>query len=591
MSEPLPVTVEMVLNMTRDGKKAHEARVPVYDHAYDVYRATQKADSGKQKWESTMRVPYGLQTIDTTLVNIVGDVPRSEIRPRRPQDAATAPLMQRLLDYHVDEDHLDESWPLFVWQALVYPLSVAKVHWLYKESERVGRDFIPNPADPHVPIPLERPERLVLRDGPTFEPWNIYDAWWEPMARDVDSAAYFVLRSWESPDDIRKKTKSEQNPFGQYDEPAVAELLKSAPKGSGDQLSSLERYKRGTTDKRKGRYEVLEVWQDEALVVVADERVVLRAIPNPFWHGRKPVVAAQTRIDGFELMGIGETELLDDLQQTLWSIEQAAMDNLHMTVHRGFTYRETGVFDVTKLTVKPRFMWPVQDHDDIRPVDMPQLGSDVYRQTDTLLSRMQLVTGINPYVSGTQSVGTDQTTATGITALTDIASRLLRFKARMLASKGLQRTFELWGDLVQQFMDRQTAIRIEGPGETIDWQTIDPQDIVGNYDYSVRGVEESLSRQQQRGEVIALLNAFAPFAQLGIINWPPLLRKVAEAYDFPTPNALVKPTPEPPPAAAPAPQNGGQPQGSPQIPPQVPTTLDGTPYGPPVAGAITGGGR
>jgi hypothetical protein len=590
MSETLPpgVTAEAVLNMIRDGKKALDARVSTYDRAYDVYRATRPAQSGKQSWESQMRVPYGLQTIDTTLVNIVSDVPRADVRPRRPKDTVSAPLMQRILDYHVDEDHLDESWPLFVWQGLVYPLTVAKVHWLYKESQRTGRDFLPNPADPQMPIPVERPERLVLRDGPTFEPWNIYDAWWEPMARDVDTAAYFVLRSWESPEDIRKKTKTDQNPFGQYDPAAAADLLKSAPKGAGNKLSSLERDKPGTEDKRKGRYEILEVWRDDMLIVLAENTIVLRARANPFWHGRKPIVAAQTRLDGFELMGIGETELLDDLQQTLWSIEQALMDNLHMTVHRGFTYRETGVLDPNKLVVKPRFLWPVQDHDDIRPMDMQQIGGDVYRQMDTLLSRMQLVTGINPYVSGTESVGVDQTTATGVTALTDIASRLLRFKARMLATKGLQRTFELWGDLIQQFMDRQTAIRIEGPGDEIDWQTVDPQEIIGNYDYSVRGVEESLSRQQERGEVIALLNAFAPFAALGIINWPPLLRKVAEAYNFPTPNSLVNPATlqQQQPAAPQAPaQNGGPPEQQ----PVQPTTLAGQPYPQQVSNAILAG--
>jgi hypothetical protein len=156
----------------------------------------------------------------------------------------------------------------------------------------------------------------------------------------------------------------------------------------------------------------------------------------------------------------------------------------------------------------------------------------------------------------------------------------------------LQRTFELWGDLIQQFMDRQTAIRIEGPGDEIDWQTVNPQEIVGNYDYSVRGVEESLSRQQERGEVIALLNAFAPFAALGIINWPPLLRKVAEAYNFPTPNSLVNPAtlqqqqPAAPQGPPPPQQNGG---GPPQQQPEQPTTLAGQPYPQQVSNAILAG--
>jgi hypothetical protein len=593
VSEALPVGVthETILKQIADGERAHEARIPKYDHAYEVYRGTTSKKSGKQEWESKLQVKYGLQTIDTTLVNVVTDVPRADVKPRRPQDTKTAPLMQRILDYHVDEDHLNESWPLFVWQGLVYPLTVAKVHWLYRESERMGRDFVPNPADPQRPIPIERTERVVLRDGPTFEPWDIYHAWWDPNGRDVDSCKYFVLRSYVTKDDILKNTKSEHNPFGRYDPEAVVQMLKDAPRGAGLQQSALERMKPGTGDKRKGRYEILEVWRDDSCVVLGERRAVLAADPNPFWHGRKPIVAAQTRLDGFELMGIGETELLDDIQQAMWTIEQMMFDNLRMTVHRGFTYRETGVLDPRSLVVKPRFFWPVQDHDDIKPVDMPTLGQDVFRQVDTLLARMQLITGVNSYVSGAETVGVDQNTATGVTALTDIASRLLRFKARMLATKGLQRTFELWGELVQQFMDKQTAVRIEG-ADGISWQEIGPQEIVGNYDYTVRGVEESLSRQQQRGEVMGLLNALAPFANLNIINWQPILQKVAENFDFPSPDVLFR-TPQAPPQASPAPNGMPPPNGNGGAPPQPnmqPSTLQGVQLPPGVSGAILGGG-
>jgi hypothetical protein len=44
-----------------------------------------------------------------------------------------------------------------------------------------------------------------------------------------------------------------------------------------------------------------------------ERQVLLRRQPNPYWHGKKPIVIAQTRPDLFEMVGVSETELVDDI--------------------------------------------------------------------------------------------------------------------------------------------------------------------------------------------------------------------------------------------------------------------------------------
>jgi hypothetical protein len=140
-------------------------------------------------------------------------------------------------------------------------------------------------------------------------------------------------------------------------------------------------------------------------------------------------VIAQTRPDLFEMVGVSETEVVDDLQQALHTVENMRFDNLHLTVMRGITYREGGVTDPNMLELRPRFKWPVSDHDDIRPFEVQPLPPEAYEEENALLARMQLITGINPYISGADLQSVDQNTATGVTALQEVASRLLRFKA------------------------------------------------------------------------------------------------------------------------------------------------------------------
>lgn len=543
--------VEMVMELVDPGKKELRSRHKRYNDAYDIYRASEKRPAELEPWQSQLRVPYGMQVIDTALVNIVTGNPRCQIAPRHPDFEMSAKAMQVILDYHVAEDHLVEKQPIFAQQGLIFGTTIAKVHWLYRTANRFNKQFVG--LDVNI-----KDQEVVLRDGPTFEPWNIYDCWWDPTARDVDSARYVVLRSWLSKDSIRSQqcTTSGDHPKGECNGVFhnVEELIKVGPIGKPS-VTAQQSFLGGQKERANGLFEILEVWTDDTITVIGSGKVLLRNDPNPYWHGRKPIVIAQTRPDLFEMQGIAETELVHDLQKGEWNLQNMVIDNLLLTTMRGITYREGGVTNPNALQLKPRFKWAVVDHDDIKPFEIPPITSDVYQERQRMLSDMQLVTGINPYVSGSDLSSVDQNTATGVTALQEVAGKLLRFKAAQLQFKGYQRMFEMWGDMVQQFMDKSVFTKIVGEAGVEEWVEVKPEDVAGHFNYKLQGTEESLSRQQERGEAMGLLNAFAPFLNSPVgLNWKLILERVALAYDFPNPEALFIPTQPQPPAAPSAPQ-------------------------------------
>lgn len=542
----LDPAVASALKRIEPGRKEHDSRLKRYDHAYDVWRP-EGAMKNAEPWQSKLRVPFGMQVIDTAMVNIVSGKPRIMVKPRRPEFEIGAKAMQLALDYYVGEDHLVEAQPVFVQQALIAGVTVAKNHWLYKETQRPVREFRDNPLDPAAVYENVNLQDVVVRDGPTFEPWNIYNCFWEPGARDVDSAAYVVLQSYVSRDDLKKLAFNPQTGQGIYHN--VDAVLQTGPAPSPRQSSQSRQL--GLPNSRfEDKVLIEEIWTDDELVVLGNKQILMRRQPNPYWHGKKPIVIAQTRPDLFEMVGISETELVDHLQQALHTVQNMRMDNFHLTVMRGITYREGGVTDPNMLELRPRFKWPVTDHDDIRPFEVQPLPPEAYGEENALLGRMQLVTGINPYVSGSDLSTVDQNTATGVTALQEVASRLLRFKASQIQYKGYQRSFEMWGDMVQQFLDKDLEIKLIGPDAKERWITVRPQDVAGHFTYDIEGSEESLSRQQERGEAVALLNAFAPLlASVPGINPKPILERVAIAYDFPNPEALFTPPQQGPPAA------------------------------------------
>jgi len=559
--------VQFVMRLTRPGEREYESRVKKYNHSYDIYRASEKKPRSLEAWQSKLRVPYGRQTIDTELVNIVSGFPRCQVQPRHPKDEISAKAMQMVMDYEIGADHFVEKQPPFVQQGLIFGTTLAKNHWKYETSKQYVKDYSRG-------IPNVQNQDVVIRDGPTFEPWNIYDAWWDTSGRDVDSCEYFVLRSWLSKSqlmDNRCDVAGEHERFecnGLYHN--VQQLIEVGPTpGKAPTNTAQAAFLGGMRERFKNLYEVLEIWTDDTVVVIGSRKVLMRNDPNPYWHGRKPIVLAQPAPDLFELSGISETELIDHLQNGMWTLQNMVIDNLHLTVMRGITYRQGGVTDPNALQLKPRFKWPVVDHDDIRPFEVPQITTDVYTERQRMLSDMQLVTGINPYVSGADMQNVDQNTATGITALQEVASRLLRFKASQIAYKGYQRTFEMWGAMIQQFMDKPLWVQITGDDGLQAWHEVTPQEVAGQFEFKLSGTEESLSRQQERGEAIALFNAFVPLMQAGLVNPKPILERVALAYDMADPSALFPQQPPQMPPAAPGPPGQlppGQPPG--QAPPQ-----------------------
>ncbi len=583
----------LVLNGTRE----HESRVRAYDASYDVWRVKGRGKDGLPEWRSRIRVPYAQASIDTALVNVVAGIPRCLVKPRHPNDVLSARAMQQAMDYFTAEAHLSEPQVTFAQQGLIMGVTAAKNYWAYRETDKVTRRWATNP-ETGLEEEIVEPQTLVVRDGPCFDPWSVYDCWWDPNGRDVDSCSYVVLRSYLTKDELLKSEYQEYEgsdgsttSTGKYRN--LDELFQT---GSTAQRSptAQESFLGNQDYKRKNTFEIWEIWEDDRVTVIGNQQVVLRNIPNPYWHGLKPIVIAQTRPDLFEIQGVAETELLRDIQDAEHTLQNMTIDHLHLSVMAGFTYRAGQVTDPNTLQLRPGFRWAVTDHDDVRPVQMPQLDTNVWTERQRLLGDMERVTGISAYTSGADSSTVDQTTATGVTALQSAANTLLRFKARQLHDKGFQRTFEMWGEMIQQFMSKPLWTEVTGkdmleklaqanqnlqPGATPEqgWWEVAPQDVVGSYRYMLEGTEESLSQQQERTEALAFANAMAPYVQMGSVNARPIAEKIAAAFNIQDVDALFHVLQQP------------QQQQLPAAP--VPTTLQNSTQAPlPVQQAIGTGG-
>lgn len=546
--------VSQVLAETLPGLQEHAQRMRRFDRAYNIWRGLSQTTSQTRNMQnpSRMRVKYGMQVIDQEMVNVVQGAPKALCTPRNPNHEGAAKAMEQILAYYGDLDHLAEHEPLIVQQALVYGVSPAKTAWLYRENTMPrGWDPVARRWNPGM-------VSVVADDRPTMIPWDAYDCWWEPLARDPDNAAYIVFREWPSKDELEQRRKNPDSGMGMLENLDL--LYQSGADKTIEPTAQNQLLGFPGNGIHKGRYELWEIWRDNRLTIIGNRTVKLYDGPKPYWMPGKPGVIGNSRPDFLRIEGVSETDLVDDLQQGLWTHENMVMDNMKMTVMRGATVRET-VPDINQLVLKANYLWPVTDHDDVRFQDPPPLPPEAYRQRDTLLGAMQYVTGVTPYTTGAGQTQGAGDTATGISVFNNAASKLLEFKARMIALKVYQRAYEQWKDLTQQFLTQPQWVKITGapPGE--EWVQYGPQDIYGDYDVRVEAGEESLNRAQKRTEAVAVANAMAPYITVFPQLAKPIVQQIGRAYGWSQDelNAALQAVAPPaaPPAAAPTPfQNG-----------------------------------
>src|SRR5262249_6703456 len=159
-----------------------------------------------------------------------------------PEDVLAAKAMEMLLGYFADHDHLAEKEQIVTAQATIYGVSPGKNQWLYKEATVRGYDG--------------RPVQGVECDYPTFIPSNVHDCWWDPYARDVDSASYVVLRDWLTKEELEKKRFNEQDGTGTY---RNLDLLFSAGPGEQPPDTAQNQLIQKPVNPYKDRFEILEI--------------------------------------------------------------------------------------------------------------------------------------------------------------------------------------------------------------------------------------------------------------------------------------------------------------------------------------------
>jgi hypothetical protein len=232
----------------------------------------------------------------------------------------------------------------------------------------------------------------------------------------------------------------------------------------------------------------------------------------------------------FRIPGVSEMELIREVQEILWTLTNQRLDNLQL-INNAIILLDPDMDDPDSFDFYPGArnyarpseveMWSP----DIQIADLSMNAEGVARND------LQNLIGASPAANGQLD---QEATATQVNLVTSLAQRRLSMKKQM-TKWAAKRTGEHWLALNQQMITHDRFVPVVGHDGELAMETISPLVLQGRYQIDIDQMDESLLRQERRGEAQALMQVIvqaAPvYAAAGVpLNLKAPLENMLDAY-------------------------------------------------------------
>lgn len=540
---------DIIAQVTTDYKNSESYQTPYLNKFLDYYKAyrAKLQDENTREDGSNLFIPYIYNIVENAFPKIVKSL--FSVRPylpympvnRKDENAtAKAKNMTNLVEWEFDNKMKGRLvYNNILRDCVIYGTAISKQTWKLEERTVVKRmDVMRQQTDPETGLtvnvdttePMETQE--ITYDAPIMQNINLSDFFFDPYATSIDDAAY-VIQQYYLPM-YKVLAMAEQ---GQLDI-TPQELKKQVQAASSSNNAYDKSSALGYSARSNRTNEVLiwEYWTDDIKCIIINKTIVGLVARNPYWHRRKPFSKWECVPVSGEFYGIGIVEMCLQLQYELNTTRNQRIDNVSYALNRMYSILRSANIDTTQLKSRPNGFIEVDDHNDIKEINVHEVNSSAYTEETTIKNDMDVTSGVFNYTRGEPADRRE--TATTASILSQAGND--RFEAQVLqigwggfSDSALQLAW-----LNRQYIDKETEITIVGENGNLEDATINQVDI--DVDLQIIPAPSSLfsaaNKQIQQNTLVQLANILV---NNPIINQEEFFKRVFEAFDFDNPEKLI----------------------------------------------------
>ena len=494
-----------------------------FDDYYKLYRAYRERNKNVF---SNLFIPHTFSTIEQIIPRIIsgifGSEPPISISPRKPEEVESSKVMETLVNWQLKHINFQTKFERTLKDSLIYGTGFGKSMWITKEYTHL--------------------EEIVTEyDGPEYSYVSPFGFYPDPYASDINDCEYVIEKYF-----VTKHRLEQWEAQGIVGKDAGGLSIKSIKESSYGEVNK-EKFNRisavsglckpGHSDTREF-IEIKEYWEPNRVIMVANDKYIIRNEENPFANKRIPYFSFRDHTIGDEFYGIGEVEIIEDLQEEINTQRNQRIDARSISLNPIIQIAPGAMIDEDDIIFEPGRIWHV-DPGSVQPFAVPDTGVSSVEEEMLATNNMKETTSVTDIIRGQATANTPDT-ATGVSRLDVNASTRFNLKVRnydepirevirhfvsmnqqnIMEEQVLRLTGDLWKNIPES-MELNEA----GPYKFL---TIRPQDITGNFDYQVKGAK-SVNQLQQQQKYIQILQIVSQFPTE--INIREIIRRLLESLE------------------------------------------------------------
>jgi hypothetical protein len=486
-----------------------------WDDAFSLYN-NRRVKKGYQGITDTF-VPMTFSTIETMVAALFGSKPKFDYEPPQDHPDQNTEILNSLLDYYWDKD----KWNIKVikWGRgmLREGTSIIYLYW-----------NVDHPCIINVPI---------------------RDFFIDPTATSLETARFMGRRYLTTIEEL--KGFEIVDPETGDMKPRYKDLDKVQVGTTSDSQTDKEKkdmfYGSTVTDPESKQVEVLEYWNEDRVVSVANRSVVIEDTENWFKakdrenqkskgkneeeiypSGIKPFACFRNYTDESLFYGKGEVEVIADEQELLNDLTNQNQDSIIYALNQMYTLDPRFAHLLNEIENIPGAVY-LAEAGALQPIQQRPIPPDAFNERLNLKNEIRETTASNEVVKGVGNEGA-KSTATEVNAQIAGAGQRLSLKVTQIENEGFHQLAKIVFEMVKRYVTEPMMVKIVGK-DGIRWEEFDPSEFQGDYEPRV---QLDTTIQSQKAEDAAMAKEMlAGFLNDPDVNQPELKKMVLrKAFDL-----------------------------------------------------------
>lgn len=484
----------------------------VYEYYWNMFKGTRKKMPNAAQWRNNKFIKVTFADVQTEMSRFMDGLYGPDgtkfykMNAKTIKNEDSAEIITRIKNQHMIMGDFYQVNYAAALNAHIFGVGAVKQEWDYSKVEF---DYMKTTGDKRSNV-----HKKVQNDRPKWTAPSAMDVWYDPNGSPLKGTLTYVCERQY----IRTSQIQEQEYMWNIKENYEWALNESKNKQVDLTMDDAQEIVHVYT--KKG---ITTLWYNKAI----------RYIENPFSHGNIPFYFIVRYPDFYRFGGIGIAGLLGDLNESINDVFNLTMDNLFLSINKGFLKRRDAYISPQALNFEPGKVISLEDIEkDFKVLDMGDIHMETFKMLDTLNGFVNQTTGSLDYMNSPSGIGNTNKTATGARIIVQEANRRFAMAIKYNKESFLCPMLRDLGELYKQYVNRKKVISVLGEDilkeykmkwENIDWD--------GEYDYEITGNVSLLDKQAILDN---LEQAMPLLSQLGVsVNKIAIAGIILDALDVP----------------------------------------------------------